>query len=243
MRPSIVAALRAALSLPGLVLLGSMVGFGGFTHDAGWTLFETVLSTAVIWALPAQVILVGSLAGGTGVIAALAAVSISSIRLLPMVCSILPVVRGSRTRLWTQVVASHFVAQTVWILTLLRAESIEREKRMVFYFWMAGFTVGLSMAGCAIGWMLAGHLPHPLAIALLMLTPVSFLLSTEKTAKGFELKLAFFLGLVLLPVVHIIAPRLGLGSWELLLTGLLAGSLAFATGHRHRRARERRAAR
>jgi predicted branched-subunit amino acid permease len=223
--------LRAALSLPGLVLLGSMVGFGGFAHGAGWTLLDTLLSTAIIWALPAQVILVGSLAGGTGVVAALVAVSLSSVRFVPMVCSILPMIRHPKgPRLWIEIAASHFCAQTVWILTLLNAEKLPRDRRTAFYFEMAVLTVAVSLVGCAIGWLIAGRLPRPLDIALLMLTPVSFLLSTEKTAKGFDLKLAFALGLVLLPLVHVVAPRLGLGSWELLLTGLLAGSLAFAAG-------------
>src|SRR5262245_40753350 len=129
------AALRAAFSLPGLVLLGSMVGFGGFAHGADWTLVDTMLSTAIIWALPAQVILVGSLASGTGILAALVAVSLSSVRFVPMVCSILPMIRHPKSpKLWIEVAASHFCAQTVWVLTLLNAEKLPRDRRMVFYF-------------------------------------------------------------------------------------------------------------
>jgi predicted branched-subunit amino acid permease len=226
------AALRATLSLPGLVLLGSMIGFGGFAHGAGWSLLDTMLSTALIWALPGQVILVGSLAGGTGVVAALVAVSISSVRFVPMVCAILPVIRSPNKgpRLWVEIAAAHFCAQTVWILALLNAEKLPREMRTRFYFEMAVLTVSLSVVACGIGWLIAGRLPRPLDIALLMLTPVSFLLSTEKTAKGFDAKLAFALGLALLPPVHVLAPLACLGSWELLVTGLLAGSLAFAAG-------------
>jgi len=68
---------------------------------------------------------------------------------------------------------------------------VEREDRQAFYFWLANLTILLSLVGCAIGWFLAGRLPRPLDIALLMLTPISFLLSTEKTAKGLDGKLAF----------------------------------------------------
>src|SRR5690349_7374785 len=109
----VLAGARAAVSLPGLVLLGSMVGFGGFAKGAGWGQLEVLLATIVIWALPAQVILIGTLSSGAGVVAALAAVSISSIRLLPMVCSILPSIRRRDTGLPTMILASHFVAQTV----------------------------------------------------------------------------------------------------------------------------------
>jgi predicted branched-subunit amino acid permease len=204
-----------------------MIGFGGFAKGAGWSLFEVLLATVVIWALPAQVILIGALSAGTGVVAALVAVSISSVRLLPMVCSLLPLVRRPDTRLLTQIAASHYVAQTVWILTLLNIEQIRREDRPAFYFWLGNMVMGLSLVGCTAGYLLAGRLPRPLDVALLMLTPVSFLLSTEKTAQGPAMKLAFGLGLLLLPLVHELAPQLGLGSWELLLTGILAGSLAF----------------
>jgi len=193
-------------------------------------LFDTLFASAVIWALPAEVILIGALTSGAGVPAALAAVSISSIRLLPMVCSVLPLLKGPRTRMLTQVLASHYVAQTVWILSLLHLDRIERESRPRFYFWMVNVTVLISLAGCAAGWCLAGRLPRPLDLALLMLTPVSFLLSTEKTAKTFELKLAFVLGLGLLPLAHELAPLVGLASWDLLITGLAAGGVAFAAG-------------
>jgi predicted branched-subunit amino acid permease len=203
-----------------------MVGFGGFAHGAGWTLTETLLVSVVVWALPAQIILVGSLASGAGIAATLAAVSNSSIRLLPMVCSILPVIRGPRTRLLPQILASHFLAQTIWILTLLNAEKIERERRMAFYFWLSGFTVSFSTLAAALGWQVAGHLPRPLDIALLMLTPISFLLSTEKAATTFDLKLAFAFGLLLLPPIHAVLPLVGLESWDLLVTGALAGGAA-----------------
>jgi predicted branched-subunit amino acid permease len=228
--PQVLPALRASLSLPGLVLLGSMVGFGGMAHDAGWSLFETLLSTVVIWALPAQVILIGALASGAGLPAALAAVSFSSIRLLPMVCSLLPLLRRPSTGLATQILASHYVAQTVWILSLLNLPRVEREDRLAFYFWMANLTILLSLVGCAIGWFAAGRLPRPLDIALLMLTPISFLLSTEKTAKDFNGKLAFGLGLALTPIVHVVAPLLGLGQWDILIAGLIGGGAAFLAG-------------
>jgi predicted branched-subunit amino acid permease len=224
------AALRASVSLPGLVLIGSMVGFGSLARDAGWGVFEMVLASLVIWALPAQVILIGALASGAGIVAALAAVSISSIRLLPMVCSILPVVFRPGTPLITRLAASHYVAQTVWVLTLLNADRLHREHRPSFYFWMANLVVLLSLCGGVAGWFLAGRLPRPLDVALLILTPVSFLLSTEKTAVRFDMKLAFALGLALLPVTHELAPLAGLGDWDMLIAGSVAGSSAYLIG-------------
>lgn len=99
-----------------------------------------------------------------------------------------------------------------------------------FFFWMANLVVLLSLCGAVAGWLLAGRLPRPLDIALLILTPVSFLLSTEKTATRFDMKLAFALGLGLLPVAHELAPLLGLGAWDMLATGVLAGGVSFLAG-------------
>ena len=189
-------------------------------------MFETLFASALIWALPAQVILIGALASGAGVAAALVAVSLSSIRLLPMVCSILPVVFGPGTPLITRMAASHYVAQTVWVLDAPQCGPprpgpapgllfLDGEPRRPPEPLPAPSPAGSWPAGC----------PVPLDIALLMLTPVSFLLSTEKTATRFDMKLAFALGLGLLPVAHELAPLLGLGAWDMLVDRVLAGGV------------------
>jgi predicted branched-subunit amino acid permease len=229
-RRTLWAALRATSGVAGLSLAGSQIGFGAFANGAGLSLFEVVFITVVIWALPAQVILIGALSTGIGTGAALAAVSISSIRLLPMVCSILPLARSPRMRLWQSLVASHFVAQTVWILGFLHLHDIEREQRPSFFFAVSAILVLSSIVFAALGWYVAGALPFPLAVALLMLTPASFLLLTEKAARRKEEKLAMLLGILLLPLVHETAPLIGLGDWDLLITGLVGGTAAFAAG-------------
>ncbi len=220
-------ALGAVFGVPGLSLMGSMVGFGAFAQGAGWTLFEMQLSTVLIWALPAQIILIGGLSSGASIAASLAAVSISSIRLLPMVCSVIPLLRNGRTRLWKNIIAGHFVAQTLWILSFVHMPSVEREDRMTFFAICAAFLVTGSVLFGSLGWLVAGNLPFPLAVALLMLTPASFLLLTERAARRAEEKAAIVVGLLLLPVVHHFAPMVGLGDWDLLITGLVGGSAVF----------------
>ena len=63
-RATIWTALRATAGVAGLSLAGSQIGFGAFAHGAGLSLFEVVFITVVIWALPAQVILIGALSTG-----------------------------------------------------------------------------------------------------------------------------------------------------------------------------------
>ena len=78
--------LRAALnSVFVYVLIGTYIGYGALTHDLGFSLFWAELSTAVMWAGPAQVIIVSTLGSGSTLIQAAIAVALSSMRLLPRV--------------------------------------------------------------------------------------------------------------------------------------------------------------
>src|ERR1700754_1666415 len=72
------------------VLFGTFVGIGALGHDFGFSAFWMVLSTALIWAAPAQVILISALDSGTNAVEAAIAVALSGVRLLPMVVALLP---------------------------------------------------------------------------------------------------------------------------------------------------------
>src|SRR5579871_4196728 len=90
---------RAAwTSVFSLVLLGTFVGIGALAHDYGFSIWWTLLSTLLMWAGPAQVILISALGtGGTAFEAALA-VGLSGVRLLPMVVSLLALIKRPDTR-------------------------------------------------------------------------------------------------------------------------------------------------
>ena len=71
------------------VLLGTYVGFGALAHDFGWSVGWMVACTLLIWAAPAQIILISTL--GTASLAEVAiAVALSSVRFVPMVVAIVP---------------------------------------------------------------------------------------------------------------------------------------------------------
>ena len=89
---------RAAFSIPGLILAGAFVGFAGLAREAGLTLAQTVFMTGVVWALPGKVVLVGAVLSGASLPAAAFAVALSSVRLMPMVVALVPELRGPRTR-------------------------------------------------------------------------------------------------------------------------------------------------
>lgn len=214
---------RASVDTPALVLFGSFVGFGAMTHDFGWPIWIAVLSTALIWAAPAQLVLAGALASGAGLAVASLAVSLSAIRLLPMVVSILPVLSTERTSFATRLLAAHYVAVTAWFEGLRLTPALPRDARMPFFLGFANAVMAGSMAATAVGHALAGLLPMPLAVGLLGLTPIYFLLSLERGASGLGERMALGLGLVMAPLIGLVAP-----SFDLLLTGLFGGTAAFA---------------
>ena len=90
---------RAAwLSVFAYVLFGTYIGIGALAYDFGFSLLWVCLSTVLIWAGPAQVILISALGGGAALIEVAIAVGLSGVRLLPMVVSLLPILRTPQTR-------------------------------------------------------------------------------------------------------------------------------------------------
>ncbi len=89
------------------------------------------LSTALIFAGPAQVILVTTLGTGTLVQAAIA-VTMSAIRLLPMTVALLPMLKTKHTRARDLILPAHFVAVSMWIVSLQLVPKEPREDRIAF---------------------------------------------------------------------------------------------------------------
>ena len=85
-------------------------------------------------------------------------------------------------------------------------------------------------AATTAGYYLAAGLPVVLAAALLMLTPLAFLMSIAGNARALSDRLALALGLMIAPVLVWHQVQL-----DLLWSGLIGGTLAFGA-HRLRAA-------
>jgi predicted branched-subunit amino acid permease len=81
-----------------LVLFASYLGIGALAHDMYFSLAWALASTAFVWAGPAQIILISTLGSGATVVQAAIAVTVSAIRLFPMVVSVLPMMRTPQTK-------------------------------------------------------------------------------------------------------------------------------------------------
>ena len=200
-----------------LVLFGTFLSIGTLAHDLGFSATWVVLATLLIWAAPAQVIMLSALGAGAPPVEVAIAVSLSAMRLLPMVVSLLPVIRTERTRPFGLILAAHFTAVSMWIETLRLAPTRPRAERVAFT-----NGIGASFLATILGHYLAAVLPDSLVAALLFLTPISFLTSVTRSSRLLSDRLAFVAGLVLGPLL--VFYKIGL---DLLWTGLLGGTAAY----------------
>jgi predicted branched-subunit amino acid permease len=140
-----------------------------------------------------------------------------------MTISAIPLLRHPRHPPLLYWLAAHFIAVTGWAQLMRRAPELRPEHRLAYYF---GLTVTLwviSLIATAIGWELARQVPEPVTLGLVFLNPLYFLLLFLVEIASRPRLLALLFGAALGPLLHLVTP-----DWGLLLSGLIAGSLAFA---------------
>ncbi|NVO17055.1 MAG: AzlC family ABC transporter permease [Rhodoplanes sp.] len=221
-----------AVSVFQIVLIGTYISIGALAHDLGYSVVWVVLSTLVVWAAPAQVIMITALAAGAAPIEVAVAVSLSGVRLLPMVVALLPILRTPSSRLPGVVLAAHFTAVSMWMEALRLAHRRPPEQRIAFANGIGTMLIASASLASVAGFYFARVLPEPLVGGLLFLTPMSFLVSVVRSSRMISDRIAAVAGLVLSPLLAL----LGVGL-DLMWTGLVGGTAAYLV---HRVARARR---
>ncbi|MEM6615947.1 MAG: AzlC family ABC transporter permease [Pseudomonadota bacterium] len=216
---------KGLLSGPAFILIVSFIGFGAYARDAGLTAFEAAFLTGTVWALPSQMVFIGSMAAGLSVTAAAIAVAFASVRFMPMTAALMPVLRGENTPRWVLLVLSHFVAITAWIISMQRLPSFSREARIPYFI---GFACGLTFINIFVtigGFYLAATVPVWVGAALFALAPIYFVFALWSAARTRVDALALVLGLVVGPIIISL-------DWEfdIVWAGLIGGTAAFAIG-------------
>jgi len=219
--------MRKVLSLPAFILMSAFVGFAGFARESGIELAHAVFMTATIWALPAQVVLIAAIKAGTTLVPTFIAVTLSSVRLMPMLTALVPQLRAGKTRTATLLFLSHFVAVTSWVMANQFIETVPRRFRTVYFGGFAVTLTTLNIAIVAAVYSFSGAIPPTILGALFFLTPVYFLTSLWATARDRVIKIAMVAGLVLGPVFYSVAPE-----FDLLLAGVVGGAIAFFAGRK-----------
>jgi predicted branched-subunit amino acid permease len=212
------------------VLFGTYLGIGALAHDFGFSVTWALLSTILVWAGPAQVILISTLGAGASLIEVAIAVGLSSVRLLPMVVSLLPMLKRPGTPAWKLLLPAHFTAVSMWVEALRLLPQQPRENRVAFCNGL-GCGYGLTASTATVtGFYLAASLPPLMSAALLFLTPVAFLMSTLRNSRMLVDRLSLAFGLVLGPLFAYW--QIGL---DLMWSGIAGGTAAYLV-HRFREA-------
>lgn len=214
-----------APSVAGLVLFCSFVGFGALAHESGVSVVFALLTSAFVWALPGQVVLVSEVAAGASLLVAALAVTLTAIRLMPLTVTLLPLLRDRGTSRVTQYLLAHFIAITVWTESHRRLPPMMRRERIPYYLGFAGSFFTANMAATVIGYYLAGALGSVVSAALLFLTPLYFAVSMILASSELADRLALAAGFVLGPVFFVYSP-----GFELMLSGLIGGTGAYLVG-------------
>jgi predicted branched-subunit amino acid permease len=212
------------------VLFGTYIGIGALSHDFGFTIGWSLLATILIWAGPAQVILISTLGSGASLIEAAIAVGLSAVRLLPMVVTMLPMLRRPGMRAWKVLLPAHFTAVSLWVEAVRLLPKVPREGRVAFCNGLGTGYGTCAISATAVGFYLAAGLPPLMSAALLFLTPLAFLMSALRNARVLVDRLALGLGLVLGPLFA--WWQVGL---DLMWSGVVGGTVAYAV-HRVREA-------
>jgi predicted branched-subunit amino acid permease len=209
-------------------MAGTYIGLGALAHDFGLPPLWLALSTIFVWAAPAQVILISALGTGASLIEVAIAVTLSAMRLLPMVVALLPLLRKPGRGVGHLILPTHFTSISMWVESLRLLPSMDRAHRLAFCNGLSTGYMSTAVTFGFVGYYLAAGLPTVLAAMLLFLTPLSFLLSTARNARAMIDRVALVLGLAIGPVLVYL--QVGL---DIMWTGIIGGTLAYAV-HRLR---------
>jgi predicted branched-subunit amino acid permease len=207
-----------------IALFATFVGIGSLGYGLGFPLWAVLFTTPMLNAGPAQVILISQIGAGASILATVLAVSMSSIRFVPMVVALMPMMRTPSTRLSSLLIASHFVAVTNWVEGLRRLPPLPPEGRLPYFVGFGLVIMATCVVGNVLGYFLARHLPSPLVAALFFMTPIYFTAAVARAIKWRGEWLAMAIGFSL----TIIGASMEMNGFELVLAALIGGGAGFA---------------
>lgn len=221
---------RDAFGPAAAVMTAGFIGFGALASDSGMPFWIAALATALMWALPGQIILVEMVAAKAAVFAIVAAVWVSAVRFLPTGMSIMPMMRFERRELLKKLGVAQFVASTSWVLSMRNFPSMPVAGRAP---WLIGFGTVCTAQGVVltgIGYLLAGAVPAEIHAGLVYVTPIYFLLLMFGDIRSAAMGVAVTCGAIAVPLAHLVSPH-----WSLLVGGLAGGTAAYVLLRAHRK--------
>ena len=222
--------IRDALGAPVLVLFAGMVGFGAMGRSHGFDAWMTGLTSLLMFALPGQVVMLEMFISGSSLLAIGFAVTLTSTRFLTMVVTLFPQLhrrdRNPLLYLWV-----HMLAMTAWAVSMREFPRMSPQHRLNYFIGLALPCWLISPMGTVLGYFVAGWVPAAVTLGLVFINPLFFLL-TFTDVKPWANRIAIGLGCILGPVFYVFD-----ADSSLLLTGLVAGTLAYVIDRRWLRPR------
>jgi predicted branched-subunit amino acid permease len=217
-------ALLDALSLPAFILFFTMMGFGSLMQSSGFDALMAAAATLLIWGLPGQLAMVELTTTGQGIVAIVFACSLANARFMPMVVSFIPAMSRGGASLWRLLLDAQLLSINSWAVCLLEFPHLEPAYRHLYYRTFAGSILFAAVIGTLAGFYGAFFLPAAIVLGLIFTSPLFFALVLSAT-RGLEERLSMVAGCAIVGLAHWLLPAV-----DLLVTGLVGGSLGFAVG-------------
>ncbi len=190
--------LKEGINLPAAVLFATFVGIGSLMHDSGFSLLWAQLATILIWAGPGQIIITSAMSSNEAPLLIAFAVSMSSLRLLPMVTSLMPYLRAARPSRLTLLLCAHLTAISMWTEGFRLLPNTPVERRVPLYLGLGTVLMASAVLATWVGYAIAGRIPLAFAAGLLFLTPCFFVLTLLVNARKTPDYLPILAGFVIL---------------------------------------------
>jgi predicted branched-subunit amino acid permease len=213
---------REAAGVPAAVLVAGFLGFGALAAAHDIPLAIAVASTAMIWALPGQIIFVEMHTLAAPLVATVLAVMLSSARFLPMTLMLMPEMRDPRHGSWKYYVVAQLLSLSGWTMAVARFPQIPRAQRLA---WFYGFTLVLmaaSAASTAAGYVGADRLTPLARLGLVFMVPMYYLLILTGAVRERIAALGLACGAVAGPLAYLATPE-----WSVPVGGLVGGTAAY----------------
>lgn len=220
----ILKAVLESLSLPAFILLTTMMGFGTLARSVGYSAEMSAFATLLIWGLPGQLVMVELTSTGQGLVAIIFACSLANARFFPMVVSFIPSMTREQTSFPRLILYAQLLSINSWAVCLRKFPEIEPEDRKLYFVAFASTILSAAVIGTLLGYYASAVLPDPLVLGLIFISPLFFALVLSAVPRATE-KASLILGCLVVPLAHYYLP-----SVDLLITGVVAGSLGFFLG-------------
>jgi predicted branched-subunit amino acid permease len=159
---------------------------------------------------------------GAPLIAVLLAVAMANARFMPMVLTLMPLLRESQQSYGRLYTAAHFISMSSWTVCMQRCPQLPPAERLPYLIGFAGACIAVGMLAGAVGYLIADAIPPVVQFGLLFLAPVYFFVMLVGEARSRIAALALVCGGPAGPLLHLVTPQ-----WSLLLAGVAGGTLAF----------------